>query len=246
MTADHQELRDLLAPVALGAADPSETTRVEAHAVECAVCAEELAGLRGTANALALAVPQHDPPPGLRDALMASVRAEAAARAADAQPPPARAAGPPPRARWWRRPVLRPWPALAAAAAVVAVLLAWNIALQVGSDGGEEQVTTLAVAGTPDAPGVTGRVAHLTDDGTAIVRLAGLPRLAAGDAYQLWVIDGGTPRSAALFEPEGPGEAVAVAADLQGAEALAVTAQPATSRAAPEGPILLTAPLESG
>ena len=43
MTHEHDVLRDLLAPVALGAAEPDEVARVEAHATECAVCREELA-----------------------------------------------------------------------------------------------------------------------------------------------------------------------------------------------------------
>ena len=41
----------------------------------------------------------------------------------------------------------------------------------------------------------------------------------------------------------GPSGAVRVADNLAGADALAVTAQPRTSRTAPEGPILVTAPL---
>jgi hypothetical protein len=246
MTGNHQELRDLLAPVALGAAEPAEIARVEAHAAECAVCGEELAGLRKGADALALAVPQLDPPPGLREAVMGTVRAEAAARAAEPAGRPDRAPIPPGRERWWRRPLVHAWPAVATLAAVAALLLAWNIALQTGSDDGSDDVTTVAVRGTADAPGITGRVVHLPDDDTAIIRLARLPRLRSGEAFQLWVIEGGAPRSAALFEPEGPGEAVAVAADLEGAEALAVTAQPATHREAPEGPILVNTPFQSG
>ncbi len=64
-----------------------------------------------------------------------------------------------------------------------------------------------------------------------------------GDAYQLWVLRGGMPESAGLFQPTGPAQAVRVADNVAGADALAVTAQPRTSRAAPEGPILVTAPL---
>ena len=82
MTREHDTLRDLIAPVAVGAAEPHETARVEAHAERCAACGEELASLRAAAAALAIAVPQHDPPPSLKASLMSTVRAEAAGRAA--------------------------------------------------------------------------------------------------------------------------------------------------------------------
>ena len=100
MTTEHDALRDLLAPVALGAAEPAEIARVEAHAAGCAICREELEALRAGAAVLAVDVPQHEPPPGLRDSMMSIVRAEAAERAEReepaARPAPAR---PAPRGR---------------------------------------------------------------------------------------------------------------------------------------------------
>ncbi|HSJ73901.1 MAG TPA: zf-HC2 domain-containing protein, partial [Miltoncostaeaceae bacterium] len=87
----HDALRELLAPVALGAAEPDEVARVEEHVAGCAACREELAGLRSAADVLALAVPQRDPSPALRDSLMTRGRAEAGERRAAAEPPPDRA-----------------------------------------------------------------------------------------------------------------------------------------------------------
>ena len=84
MTREHDALRDLIAPVALGAADPHEIARVEAHVAECAVCREELGSLRSAAGVLAVAVPQRDPSADLKASLMRTVRAEAAERAGDA------------------------------------------------------------------------------------------------------------------------------------------------------------------
>ena len=114
---------------------------------------------------------------------------------------------------------------------------------QTTSDSGGQEVTELAVTGTPDAPGISGEVLYVPEEETAVVRLRGLPALDPGDAYQLWVLRDGTPQSAGLFEPAGPAQAVRVAEDLAGADALAVTAQPSTSRMVPEGPILVQAPL---
>ncbi len=241
MTNEHDVLHDLLAPVALGAAEPSEVARVEAHAADCPICREELAGLRDAAGVLAVAVPQEEAPPALKDSIMQVVRAEAAERAVREEPAPAPAPRPR-RSRWL--PGLRPWPALAALAAVAALLLAWNIALQVGDDGGGgPEVATLPVTGTAAAPGVTGRMIYVPTEDTAVMRLERLPALDPGDAYQLWVLRDGRARSAGLFEPTGPAQAQGVAAGVVGADGLAVTAQPATSRDVPEGPILVQSSL---
>lgn len=248
MTAEHDALRDLLAPVALGAAEPREAARVEAHAAECAVCREELMSLREGVDVLAVSVAQVEPSSDLKAQLMRTVRAEAPARAAAAGIDVPRASSPPPPPRTWRSRLplglLRPWPAVAAVACLAALLFGGSIALQTLSDGsGTREVTTLAIAGTPDAPGVTGRVVYVPEEDTAVVTLSRLPALEEGDAYQLWVIRDGTPRSAGLFEATGPAGARTVATGLAGADALAVTAQPRTSRTTPEGPILARAAL---
>ena len=240
MTQEHDVLRDLIAPVALGAAAPHEIARVEAHAAQCAVCGEELAALRAAADVLAVAVPQHDPPPTLKDTLMATVRAEAAERAGEE--PAAEAPAPRRRERGRRFLGIPAWPAAAALATIVALALAIGLVLST-SGGPDHRATTIAMAGTPDAPGIDGRVLYVPDEDTAVVDLSHLPPLDPGDAYQLWAITDGTPVSAGLFEATGPAAARTVATGVKGADALAVTAQPATSRAAPEGPILAQAPL---
>ena len=240
MTREHDTLRDLIAPVALGAAEPQEIARVEAHAAECAVCREELASLRSAAGVLAVAVPQRDPSPDLKASLMRTVCAEAAERADAAEEAGA------PRTSPRRSPLrwigLHPWPVVAVVACLALGLLGWNIALQAGSDGSPD-VTTLAITGTPDAPGVTGRIVYVPGEDTAVVNLSGLPPLEPEDAYQLWIIRDGVPRSAGLFESTGPAEAQTVATGLDDADALAVTAQPRTSRTMPQPPIMMQASL---
>lgn len=246
MTREHDALRDLIAPVALGAAAPDEIARVRAHAGECAICREELSSLEGGADVLAVAVPQHSPGPELKASIMEVVRAEAAARSQAASPAeshtPSTAAA---RRPWWR-PALGLRPAIVVVASVAALLLGWNVALQFDDDSPRDEVTTLAVSGTEDAPGVTGRIVYVPGADTALVTLSRLPRLEGDEAYQLWVLrDGSPPRSAGLFEAIGPAEAQRIATGVAGADALAVTAQPRTSRTEPEGPILVQASLRT-
>ncbi len=240
MTREHDALRDLIAPVALGSADPREIDRVEAHAAECAVCREELISFRASADVLAVAIPQHAPAPRLKESLMSVVRAEAAAREAAAAPV---AAARPARRRPAWLPSFGLRPAVALVAAVAALAIGWGISAQLSDDPGRD-VTALAVQGTADAPGVTGKVVYVPGEDTAVVTLERLPALAEGDAYQLWVLrDGSAPRSAGLFRATGPGMAERVASNLEGADGIAVTAQPRTSRTTPELPILVQAPL---
>ncbi len=243
MTREHDAVRDLIAVVALGAGEPAEVARVEAHAAECAVCREELAAFGAGADVLAVAVPQHAPRPEMKASLMETVRREAQERAgaADAAETPRPA---PARRRWWM-PSAGLRPVVAVAAALVALLVGWGIATQFTGDEGA-RATTVAVAGTPDAPGIEGRVVYVPDEDTAVVELTNLPPLDEGDAYQLWVLrDGEAPRSAGLMQETGPARARTVATGLEGAQGLAVTAQPRTSRMVPEGPILVQAPLQA-
>jgi len=232
MTHEHDAVRDLLAPVAVSAASPSEITRVEAHVVECPICREDLARLREGGDALALAAPAVDPPARLKRRLMATVREEAAARA----PEPARERRLP---AWLGG--LRPWPAGAAAAVAVAILLlGWNIALQTDDPASDAEVASLSVSGEG---GVKGRVLYLPDEDQAIVSLTRLPVAGEGRGYQLWVIRDGAPASAGFLSTVGPADAVAVASQVRGADALAVTLERRTNRVRPTTPPIVAVDL---
>ena len=131
------------------------------------------------------------------------------------------------------------WPAIAGALAVLAAgLLAWNVTLQ-GDRGG---TATIAFVGTTDAPAAQGRLS-IADDGTAVMRITGLPAPGADEGYELWTIRDGVARSRA--SPPGPpsGEVVVATADLDGASALALTREPRANTAAPTGAKLVVVPL---
>lgn len=221
----HDEIRALIGAVALGAATDAEDALVERHAATCHECRAELDGLRAAAGTLALEVPQIDPPPALKRKVMAAIRSDAA-RAA-----PVSAPGP--RHRLGR------WPAIAGALAVLAAgLLAWNLTLQ-GERGGTE---TIAVVGTPDAPAVHGRLS-IADDGTAVMRVTGLPAPAADEGYELWTVRDGVARSEGFAARTADGELVVATADLDDATALALTREPRANTTAPSGAKLVVVPL---
>ena len=248
MTGMHDELRDLIAPVALGAASDDEVIRVEAHVRDCAPCREELSQMRAAADLLALAPEDVEPPASLRGRVMAQVRAEAAPAGADL--PPAAAAPEAPSSardrveggRWWRT-LLKPWPATAVAmAAVAAALLVWNVSLQVDSSPGEP-VMIAAVSGGHDAPQMTGRIMYVAQEDALVMQLHGLEPLPPDQAYQVWTIHDGIPVSAGTFVPDHSGRATVVASGAAGAEAVAHTAQAHDQTDTPVGPLLMSAPL---
>ena len=222
MTREHDAVRGLLAPAAVSAATPAEIARVEAHAQECPVCREDLARLREGADVLALSVPPAEPSPRLKRDLMATVRSEAALRA------PVRRR----RARGWLS-GLRSWPAAAMATAAVAlVMIGWNVALQTRDPGPapSAEVTSLRVSGVG---GIDGRVLYMPDEDRAIINLNRLPQPGDGEGYELWVIRDGRPVSAGFLQQAGPAETIAVASNVRGADALAVTLEPLTNRTGP-------------
>jgi anti-sigma-K factor RskA len=235
----HDDLRDLVASVALGAASPQEEALLEAHTAACPECAEALVRARAGASALALSVPQVDPPPSLRRSVMDVVQREAALSAPRVQGAPAAA----PREGRLRR--LLPgraglWPVLAGGLAVLlAVTVVWSAVP--GGGGAPERVPVVAAA-----TGVAGEATVLTGGDTAVLRMTGLPALPAGRGYEVWVLrDGAAPRSAGFMTARGDG-VVAVADDLDGATALAVTPEELTNTAAPSSTPLATVDLRSG
>jgi hypothetical protein len=229
-TADHDALKDLVAAVALGAATPEEEVRVEAHAAACAACREDLAAYRVASAGIGLSPPLIEPPPELRERILNEVRADAVRRL--------------PETRGTRRPGwrslldrlrARPWPALAGALAALALgLLGWNVALQTG---GGEWMGSIAVRGTAEAPGITGRVLYIPDEDTAVVRLTNLPEIASGLEWEIWAIgaDGRPTSRGFMTRTDGRG-AVAATSDLEGVTTLAVTPERTDNTVAPTGP----------
>ena len=174
---DPDELRELLGAFALGALDEDERARVEDHVLHDADARAELHSLEHAVAWLGHASPR--PSEASWDAVRAEMARDLAADAerADAAPAPVvdLASRRRSRPRWQR---------LTAAAAAVALVLGFGVAmLSVFSAGGGSSATTVALA-APD--GHVAATARLHTDGSGTIVRSSLPPAPAGHEYQLW------------------------------------------------------------
>jgi anti-sigma-K factor RskA len=221
----------------LGALEPEERAAFSEHLHSCDHCRREVSELRVAAEALPLTAEPVDPPPELRDRIMAVVRAEAPAPDEAARRERRdRAAG---RARGRRLAVGRAPLAVAACA-----LLALGVALGVlagGDDGGGDARSVPAEVAVAGASGTL----RVEDDGDARLVVRGLPAPPAGRVYQVWrqVPGEDAPRPTdALFSVSRDGTAtVDVPGGVDGVERVLVSDEPRRGSRAPTGEVVLTA-----
>jgi anti-sigma factor RsiW len=247
MASRRADLHTLAGPYALNALPPGDRARFERHLAACDACAQEVRGLQGTAARLAraAAVP---PPTGLRDRVLAE-----AARTRQLPPVPAgpgasgtrwpwrsrRPAAARRRLRSARPPWLRPV-ALALSAAFAAAAIAFGfVALDTQhslSQARERDHMLAAVLTAPDAKMMS---APVTGGGTATVVMShreralafsssGLPRLPAGQSYELWLMgpSGGRP-AAMLPRPAHGMTSPVIATGIRAGDMVELTVEPA-------------------
>lgn len=256
---------------ALGALDAAARDRFEAHAAICADCLREVEELRPVVDALALAVPQLDPPPALEARLMAQaqalapVAADVASRSDLAPVPfPLRR----PQRPWWQR--LERVSGLVAAAALVVAVSSVGMAVtahqqtlhaaQTSNQTAAQLADTLAfmyqpgnvwrtLDGTEVTPQAKGRVCLNPEGGEAYVMTYNLPRLSPNEVYQLWVNNPESNKrvSGGVFDVDAKGNAhVAVRVPGSFAEfrGMGVTKEPSRQGSAwPTGPRVLNGSL---
>jgi anti-sigma-K factor RskA len=178
-----EAVHDLTPAYALDALDERERAEYEAHLATCEECRAELASLQESASSLAYSVPAPAPPPQLRERILEQARSERS------NVVPLR----PRRVNY----VLGTVAAVAAAVAVAFGL--WNLALL--SDRGDDQRLVdrdaRVVALPEDAP-MSGQLV-VDPDGAATLIVDSRPTPADKD-YEIWVIQGETPRPAGVFD----------------------------------------------
>jgi anti-sigma-K factor RskA len=230
VTGEHPDRDDLVA-YALGGLDPREARAIEAHAPACARCTRELEALGPAVAVLAESVEQMEPPPELRERVMAEVHGDVA-RAADVRERPQR---PRARHRGWRGLFTRPAIAVALAI-VIAAVGGYAIA---GNGGGDEQGTVPVVA----QQGIGGTLA--VGENTSMLDLHGLSQLSGRQVYQVWVASGENVRPSSNFIPDANGRAMtAVDGHLTSGTRVMVTREPHPGETRPTSPAVLSATVE--
>jgi hypothetical protein len=236
---DHPDRDDLVA-YSLEALDPREAAAVEAHAPGCARCTRELEALAPAVAVLGESVEQLEPPPELRERVLAIVHEEAEAKQAEMSGARQREEATMRRGRGWRGLVLRPAMGLVALAIIAAGIGGYLVA-DTGGGGGGGGGTTVAVV--PMSPEVGGTLA--VGENTSMLDLHGLAKLSGREVYQVWVAHGSNVRPSSNFIPDSSGRATsAVDGHLTAGTKVMVTREPHPGRTTPTPPILLSATVQ--
>jgi anti-sigma-K factor RskA len=228
---DHPDRDDLVA-YSLEALDPREAAAVEAHAPSCARCSRELEALAPAVAVLGESVEQLEPPPELRERVMAEVHADVARSVAAGE-----ARQRPPECRGWRGLFMRP--ALAVGLAIViAGVGGYVIAGNDGGGGPEETIVQV-----PNEKGIGGTLA--VGENSSMLDVHGLAELKGREVYQVWVAKGSSVRPSSNFIPDSSGRAMtAVDGQLTSGTKVMVTKEPEPGRTTPTPPILLSATVQ--
>lgn len=224
---EHDEIRSLIAPYALGALPEDEVRLVRAHILECEECMAEADDHLQAASSLSATVGTVEAPPGFADRVVA--------RAAESLGEPAAVRE---RRRTWRF-----LPAAAAGVlAIVALLLA---AIVIDTRGDLERNEKALVALLQGARGAELRgegstVARVvpTENGSTLV-VAGLAEAPEGRTYQLWFLkDDAEPVSAGVFDVSGDLSVVESDVRFEDFTGAAVTVEPDGGSDQPTGAVV--------
>jgi anti-sigma factor RsiW len=228
----------------LGALEEHELQSFEGHLDECPVCRDEVERLRPAAEALPRSAMPVPPPASLKIALMAEVESDVRERGET----PARSrvlAALRGRLASVGDALAPPRPAVAWVGAAFVLLVGIATGYGVTEITSSEQGRTVAASVDPKAvPAGSGSLLVPGDESKgAILRVHGMPTLDADSVYQVWVRRDGETIAESLFSVGAGGAgAAAVSDDLEDADAVMVTREPAGgSRAPSEAPILTVA-----
>jgi len=227
---------DLKGAYVLGALDESERLEFEGYLAAHPELQSEIDELGSIADLLAFAPQEYEPSPELRRNLLGRI-----GEASDDSPRR--------RARSRER-IFGPsgLAATIAAAAVLAVvgLFLWNASLRGEVEdlrGTLETRETHELQGSGPAEDVRGEVVEV-GYGRAILVAENLPPTPEDEVYETWLMHGGVPEPAGLFEPREGGDAAApIEGSIDEAEAVAVTVEPSGGSPAPTSDIVLTTTL---
>ena len=237
---------DIAAAYGLGAVDAHEADAIELHLDGCPQPHDEARELIAAASLVPAALEPVAPSPELRSRLMASVASTPQDHRAPASAPPRRApvVEPMPAARrsWWQ---FGPLPSAVAAVGLAAAvgLGAWGVTLS--GQLAERDAALRAVASADAAyvaEGEAGRGWIIESGEQAMFMAVGLTDLAAGQLYELWLIDGDGNAVAAGVLTDTDGVAlVTLERDLDDATTFAVTVETQRVEQSVNDPVMIAA-----
>jgi anti-sigma-K factor RskA len=232
--SEHERWSEDLSAYALGALEPERVVELEHHAESCERCRSEIRWLMPAVDALAENVPRREPPPALRQRLMADVEADARAAGVETA---SRGLGE--RLAGIRIGSLT-WKPLAGLAAVVLVVAA-IAGYEVGSGGsGGGNASTYA---SPQSSPIAAKV--VSDDGSGEIHLTDVKPLPENRVLEAWVRrDGEVEAVKALFVPDREGNASTMLGSMRGVDLVMVTTEPAGGSKSPTGAPIAEVPIE--
>ena len=217
---DHTQWSEDLAAYMLGALEPREAAEFERHLDGCEHCQGEMRWLEPALHTLPEAVERQEPPPRLRQALMAEVQA-------DVEPE--------------RRPTKeRSWswfskPAMGFAVLILAIAIAAGYEIGKGGSEGGGSASPLVT----HENGITMKMVPEGDGGT--LHLANLHQLPPGKVLEAWVRrEGSVEAVPALLVPDRQGQAETTIADMSGVDTVMVTEEPQGGSEEPTGDAIVT------
>jgi anti-sigma-K factor RskA len=240
----------LLSAVAIGALDADEAAGVAQHLLECRECRQELDRLSDTVDLIGFSAPQMEPPASLRSSFLSQLGDEVIESPSSVPAPVTRVV---------------PWRWFASiAAALLVVLLAGNIVLQLRDSNGSAQApATAQVSGTrpavplvwydvaaagPQAGNATGYLCAQETGRVAWLIVQDLPALPAGKTYQAWLSNDSKRVDAGTFTVDEKGRGFLIirlndSDPLKQFSTLGVTEEPSGGSPVPSGQRYLSASL---
>jgi anti-sigma-K factor RskA len=244
----HDELKDALSALALGALDSAERIEVEAHVRGCAECQAELQALLKVVDGIGLEASPVTPPDLLKSKVLSRIELERVNAGSQLRTLPPAGGRPvvaaPKPAGSWMMPL-----ALAASLVLAAAALLYAFRMQTEVEELRKTARILQSAdlvranmkGQTSAPNATGLALWSKANGM-LFSATQLPKLPPGRVYQLWTITGTTATSAGLLTPDASGAVrleLPVPANAARPDAFGVTVEPAGGSPAPTLPIVL-------
>lgn len=248
---DHREYEDLLAAAALGALTPDEHAALRAHLRTCPSCRATYAGLLTVADTLPLAVEERSPSVEARHRLQAQVEQDLRQRPPERNVPPIPPPAPVPHPaqgeehasqRTGKVRSFRPaW--LVAVAAMLLVGLIGGIAIdRFLLDDGEEdagQTETIALQYPGDLELEDANLTYLPEQQLLHFTADNLPTPPEGNVYQVWLIEGDSPRPVGVVNQETGDFATTVDRERYGTFAITVEPGPLGSAQPTSDPIIV-------